>query len=246
MSALTIQHASGCRTATAEAQEEYVTAMFKRGGIFIGMTEVGNVENPKVQPLLREAAEHHGYRLYLPGGYGEAIAVRQDAGLNIRRHGYKGPFVKGRARQYPARGCRWVTVDHVLYGRVTYIVWHANPADNEPARRATNLVINRNVAALARRKGKGTRLVFASADTNVDDATDKGAGSSTKPLYDAGLVSCWDALGKHPGTDGSRTIDVIYHSEKDARVRVTAAHRFPLAGSDHHAIEATYSVAAPR
>lgn len=244
---LRIQHASMQRTDSRDQQAADVEDLFAAGGDFINMTEVGSTENRTVQPLLREAAADHRYRLLLPGGYGEAIAVRESLFLTpaatgrVAAKGVTRPFVIHRAGKYPDRAARWVAVDVPGYGRIVDVVWHTNPHDTDPHMHATNLRINRGAAALVKRKGKGPRVVFASADTNVDDHGD-GARSSTKPLRDAGLVSCWDEAGKHPGTLGSRTVDVVYRYRPDARVQLAGVHLLPRRHSDHRALMALYEV----
>lgn len=244
MTQVRIQHASMQRDDPRDQQAADVDAIFQQGGDFIGLTEVGPAENKTAGPLLRQAALDHGYRLWLPAHYGEGIAVRQTLGT-VTGFGVTRPFVRGVGGQYPDRGARWVTVGVPGVGRVCYIVWHTNPADNRADRHATNVIINTGVASLTRRKGKGSRIVFASCDDNVDDATDNHPSASTAPLRQAGMVSCWDERGQWPNTLGSRTVDVIWRYRPDARVHLTAARRLPRRHSDHAPIEAVYDIRPP-
>lgn len=238
---LRIQHASFQRTDPRAQQAEDVEALFAAGGDFIGLTEVGYRENPHVQPLLRHAARAHGYRLYLPAGYGEGVGVRANLG-RVAGKGVTRTFVDGRAGQFPDRNARYLTVDIPDVGRVTHLVFHANPNDADPARHAQNLLINAGVAQVAQRKGRGHRIVFASADTNVDDARDNGPRSSTRPLREAGLVSCWDESREWPDTHGTRTIDVVWRYDRDSRVTLAGARRLPRRNSDHRPVMAAYDV----
>lgn len=255
MTLIRIQHASFQRTDSKAQQEADVDATFKAGGDFINMTEVGRTENRTVQPLLREAARDHGYQLFLPTGYGEAIAVREAlygvqhvargtlgaAPGRVAAKGVTRPFVTHITGKYPDRAARWVAVDVPGIGRIVDVVWHTNPHDVDPHMHATNLRINEGAAQLMRRKGKGPRIVFGSADLNVNDEGD-GARASTKPLRDAGLISCWDEAGKHPGTLGPRTVDVVFRYRPDARVSLQGVHLLPARHSDHRALMASYEV----
>lgn len=240
MTRVTIQHASCQRDDPRDQQREDAAAIFAAGGDFIGLTEIGTTENRWMQTFLRTEAAQHGYRLFLPGGYGEGIAVRASLG-RVTGHAVTRPFVTHRAGQYPDRAARWVTVEIPGLGRVCYVVWHTNPHDTDTHMHATNLTINRGVGALVRRKGQGQRVVFGSADTNVDDDGD-ALRASTRPLRDAGLVSCWDESGKHPSTLGDRTVDVIYRYRPDQRVTLVEAHALPKRNSDHTPVIATYNV----
>lgn len=244
MTRVTIQHASCQRDDPRDQQRADAAAIFAAGGDFIGLTEVGHTENKWMQPFLQAEAREHGYRLFLPGGYGEAIAVRASLGRVIGK-GVTRPFVTHRVGQYPDRAARWVTVNVPGLGLICYVVWHTNPHDTQAHMHATNVTINRGVAGLVRRKGQGARLVFGSADTNVDDDGD-GPHASVRPLMDAGLVSCWDDAGKHPGTLGSRTVDVVYRYRPDKRVHFHDARVLPKRNSDHRAIQASYDVAPLR
>lgn len=240
---ITIRHASGQRDDPKADQRTYVDDVTADPGfLFLGLTEVGHRENRTVQPLLEAAAKRHGYRLFLPPAFGEGIVVNLPPNGRIVRHGYDGPYVKGIPGEFPARGARWVTVELPHIGRLSYIVFHSNAHDSDPERHADNILIATKVTKLARRLGHGTGIVFASADTNTDDAHN-GPNSSTRPLAAAGLVSCWDETGEYPATL-ARTVDVIYRSDHDTRVTLRHARGLTRSTSDHRPIEATYDVTA--
>jgi len=239
---ITIQHASAERSNPRRAQKRFVEAAFDRGGNVITFTEVGSKENKHVQPLLKAAAKAHGYRLFLPGGYGEALAVRFP-GSTVLGSDFAGPILPSAPGRYPSRGVRWVTIRHPTLGVLTFGVYHANAHDiSDRGVRAVNKRLSEGVVDWVDAKASDGRLVWVDADTNVNDATDGHQGTSTWPLTRAGLVSTWDEAGTYPGTLGGRTVDRILRL-RNARVTLLETRVYPLAGSDHRAISATYAVA---
>jgi hypothetical protein len=190
-------------------------------------TEAGSGSG-NLAAALEAGADARGWWSYIHGA-GEWVIVDTRWG-RVTHHGWDKVIDSGSG--HSARGLVWVTVDAGLGDLVAVAVTHlltAKSSEDEP-----NANDRLRAAALEWADDHGP-LAFVNADTNTDDATRNVWGS-------AGLVTCWDELGKWPATittGAHNTIDVISRVAGDA-CGFTRAAAHPDLGlyGDHVLIDA--------
>jgi hypothetical protein len=222
------------------AQRVDAEKIFSLGSDVITGTEAGR---ESLKEILRDAAKTHGYAIFLSEP-GEWIAVRDGLG-KVRRSGLVPvlPGQRGPARLggHAPRGIFWTEVLIPEVGVATFATGHFLTKGRSPRTRRgrQNIAYQKALADFTRSRGRGSRLVFFSADTNLNDRKIDVFGGGP-------LVSAWDEVGTHPSTHGPRggTIDVIARHTGDGRVRFTHAEALNALGlsTDHYTIRAVAEI----
>lgn len=236
---LQLQHSSMQFSDTPAAQLADAEKVFTVGSDVITGTEAGAEAFLRI---LRAAARMHGYTFHA-SGRGEWIAIRDGLGV-VRREGMI-PVLKGqrgpaRLGGHAPRGIFWTEIEIPHVGLVTSSTGHYLTKGRTlmTFRGRENRRYIEALGAFALEHGRGSRLVFFGADTNMNDRTAQVVG----PL----LTTAWDELGLHPSTHGPHgsPLDVIASYNHDGRVRCVHAEvldRLHL-NTDHQTIVATYAI----
>lgn len=246
-----IQHTSLQFSDSPAHQAEDIHALFAHardvGNVILTGTEASS--RTASHDLIREIGPAFGFYTFAQRA-GEWVAVARDWAKPLG-HGYVHVLdgLGGNAAQgaHQPRGITYVQVaphDRTIGTVVTAGAFHLMTHRSDAADPQSNLILQRALGTFARRYGRGRRLVFANGDANIrDNHLDVYAGSP--------LTTCWDELGKYPGTHGPNTIDVIGSYDQDHRVRcvkaVSLTDREALRlHTDHNLIQAVYEVRKPR
>lgn len=246
---LTIQHSSLEVFDTDREKKTDARKVFSTGNPIICGTEAGPGAGP-MQKYLKRQAKKKGYFFYRPGKNDCWIAIRRDFVTKGTRPSwdYKEIFKNAKASgdpngPYSNRGIVSATVQvdgigTLSVGTAHFLTKGRTPAQTPPGKfnhYAMNSQFIDEVGAWAEEKGKGSALVFFTADTNIpDNKMDVFRGHP--------LTTAWDELDTHPNT-GHGNIDVIASYDKDGRVKAKSARVVPLnLNSDHKTIEATYRI----
>lgn len=215
----------------------------KQGVWWVTGTEAGG--GSALKGILRATAPRYGYRIYAPNGTDSWIAVRSEVMVGKRWEGEYEKVVDGEAGKFTDKGPVSITFDTRL-GTITVIACHyltkGRPVNNPEYNKY--LKVNQELAlaigATAKRKGKGSALVFYGGDQNIVDRL-------FDTFFGEPLTSCWDELKRWENT-GHGNIDVIASYDKDGRVRCLKAQalddtEFHLF-TDHYYVEAVYQIGA--
>lgn len=212
---------------------------------FIGFTELGDNDD---LATTRRVLEAEGYRFYGDITWSCGVGVREDVvHVDAGYRAVHGPAARVQGKGgYRARGIIWARgmVDgredlDTWFGEFHSVTW----AGGTPDRVANRAAMARAVAEELTANGLGPRLAFAAGDTN--EADEEGAyRPQAKTLHEAGLVTCWDELGKYPSTSdgGRRAIDWLIRRQGDTRTRFTGVKVVNQPHVDHHLILGTVEV----
>jgi hypothetical protein len=239
---LRLAHASMQFSDTAKQQAHDVNVVFNRGYDIITGTESG--PDNALHGLVLRAAPDSGYRL--AAFRSQWVAFRADLITGGWRKGYV-PSVESTegVGRHPDRGIVWGSGNVKGFGRVTAGAGHLLTHGEKPGdpNYRLNTRYARDIGEWGAEAASGNKIVFYGGDQNSNDAVrDTFRG---KPF-----TSCWDELGKHPGTHGKRTIDVLASHDTDRRVKCVSARVLRdsqvFLNTDHFLIEAVYEVKPKR
>lgn len=223
---------------SARQQAHDVNVVFSRDYDVIVGTESG--QDNALFELVGRVGPQQGYRL--AHFRSQWVAVRHGLFSGGWSSGYI-PVIESTEGfgRHPDRGIVWAAGNTDGYGRLTigggHLLTHGDHPGDPNFR--LNSRYTRAIGAFGERRGKGSGVVLYAGDQNDDDAhgdTFRGAP----------FTSCWDELGKHPGTHGKRTIDVWASYDPDKRVKCAAARSLRdgrvFLNTDHNLTEAEYDI----
>ncbi len=239
---LHLMHAS-LQFSDSERQREHdVKKIFnrakRRNVAWITGTEA-SIGSGNLPEQIRKHAARNGYRVWHHKRQDAWIAVSKDI-INGDWKTFFRLIIKGRAKQYGAKGINAVAFNNRHIGVINIIATHyltkgAVPGD---PRYSGNEKLSTDINKYAKEVGRGPALVFYGGDQNMRDAT-------LDTFFGGVLISSWDELKKWPNT-GHGNIDVIARSKKDSRVKAVYARAFTdkkfFLHTDHFLIETGYLV----
>lgn len=238
---LQLSQASSAFTLKDKAAREDFMEDLDHGADVVSFTEVAQRHE-----LLHAACELKGYQLVLSDPGDVALAIR---GIHkLLDHGQVAsvPAHGGSAAQggHGPRPVLWAsfrpfgTREHVTAHCGHWVTHKADTGGQQ-------LELTQDLADVVRQHSQGARLGFWLGDTNHPDGpVDFGAVDAA--LRKGQLTSCWDELGRWPGTHGAATLDVVGSYDPDHRVSCERARVWPLTHSDHRAVSAWYSIRPAR
>lgn len=198
--------------------------------------------------FLRKYAPKHGYYFFMQPENDSWILIKMDVVdwiNNIKDQFYR--RIIPASRDHGNRGVLSKTFKNNRIGTVTVSAGHyltrGNPYAKIPARRE-RVPGNRKLAGRIGRRlmfmARGKRLSFFGADTNI-----AGSPSVTDQTLIPGMITCWEEVGRWPGT-GYGNIDIIARAKKDKRVKCVSARVYRdkalFLHTDHFLVEAEYEV----
>lgn len=246
---LRLMHASMQFSDSNQEHRHDASAIFqyarKHNVVFLTGTEGGG---DSLMPALADAAKVNGFRIN-NNRAGDWVAVN----TNLAKQTAKGhekaipasTGLKAHEGGHASRGITWSTAEVPGIGVVTVGSVHYLTQRSIDATGKSNQVLADEIEKWGREKGRGKALVFCQGDMNMNDA-------KRDTFLGAPFRSCWDELGKWPGTTerGKKhgaTIDLSASYNADGRVsaksaRVLADTDLRLA-ADHLPLVAVYTVA---
>lgn len=229
-----MQHTSLEAGDTTDQKRHDIDALFDHaraaGNVICTGTEAGT---DPTRSLLEDAAADRGF-YYVVGG-DSWVAIDQRWATRKVDSGFVKVLDSGSG--HSARGVTYLVVDTPV-GRVAVAAMHLLTAKSSEQEPYANGQLQDAAVSWAKEHGP---LSFVCADTNIDDQARNVWSSSA-------LTTCWDELGKWPGTietGAQNTIDVISRLTAGP-TRFTTARRYTDKDldlyADHQLIEAGVKV----
>lgn len=197
---------------------------------------------------LKKYAPENGYYFFMDPENDSWILIKMDVvdWMNSTKNYFYRRVVPA-SRDHGRRGVLSKTFKNNLIGTVTVSAGHyltrGNPYAKDPARRervSGNRKLARRFGRRLMHMARGKRLSFFGSDVNI-------AGSPETPdqTLIPGMVTCWEEVGKWPGT-GHGNIDVVARPLKDTRVECVSARVYRdnalFLHMDHFLVEAEYEI----
>lgn len=194
-------------------------------------TEAGDRDT---RTLLQYFAQKWDFKIYFGNKTDCWVAVRRSVFEEGSFVGNTGPTIINGAGITTDKKVVSVSIKNPHVGKMTFFAAHNVKAD----RPSDQLRYMKAYGVAAQSAAAGNRLAFMGADGNRDDR-------KKDPAFGNGFISCWDDLGRYPGT-GHGTIDYIFRWKNDGRVKIESARSFDdnemSLHMDHFYIEADYKV----